>query len=149
MPGADDLYREARRLLLDGVEALAPHHERLTLVGAQAIYLRVGEADIAVAPTTTDGDLALDPSVSGQGPPLEQLMRRAGFHRATDGSGTPLVGLWTKAVNVTSQARITVDLLMPETMADGRRAAKLEGHDRGSVLRVPGLEAALVAITTP
>ena len=55
----DDVYVAARRVLLDALEALGPHRVAVTLVGAQAVYLRVGDADIAVAPSTTDGDLAL------------------------------------------------------------------------------------------
>jgi hypothetical protein len=146
MPGSDELYTQARCLLLDGLEALAPHHEHLTLIGAQAIYLRVGEADIAVAPSTSDGDLALDPNVSGEGPPLEQLMRNAGFELARDAGGAALVGLWTKPGKLIKGTRVTIDLLMPEsaTAAIGRRAARLEGHQVGSVMRVSGLEAALV-----
>jgi hypothetical protein len=55
MPGAPDpLYVNAREVLLDALEALGPHRASLILVGAQAIYLHTGEADIAVAPFTTD-----------------------------------------------------------------------------------------------
>ena len=51
MPGEPDrLYVEARRALLDALEALAPHRDSLILVGAQAVYLHAGEATIAVAP---------------------------------------------------------------------------------------------------
>jgi len=52
----DELYILARRVLLDALEALGPHRDAVVLVGAQAIYLRVGEADLAVAPFTTDRD---------------------------------------------------------------------------------------------
>jgi hypothetical protein len=57
----DELYVLARSVLLDAREALGPHREACVLVGAQAIYLRVGEADLAVAPFTTDGDPVIDP----------------------------------------------------------------------------------------
>jgi hypothetical protein len=59
----DELYIVARRVLLDALDALGTHRGAIILVGAQAIYLRVGEADLAVAPFTTDGDLAIDPAV--------------------------------------------------------------------------------------
>jgi hypothetical protein len=63
MPGdPDPLYVAARRVLLDALEAIEPHLGALVLVGAQAAYLHAGEADLAVAPYTTDGDLALDPT---------------------------------------------------------------------------------------
>jgi hypothetical protein len=60
MPGAPDpLYVNAREVLLDALEALGAHRASLILVGAQAIYLHTGEAEIAVAP-----------SVDGQNRPL-------------------------------------------------------------------------------
>ena len=52
----------ARRVLLDGLVALGEHRQALILVGAQAIYLHTGDADLAVAPFTTDSDLVLDPT---------------------------------------------------------------------------------------
>jgi hypothetical protein len=62
MNTVDPLYVAARRVLLDALEALAPHGDAVVIVGAQAIYLRTGDGDLTVAPYTTDGDLALDPS---------------------------------------------------------------------------------------
>lgn len=58
----DAVYVQARRVLLDALEALGDQRDALVLVGAQAIYLHTGEGDLAVAPYTTDGDIALDPS---------------------------------------------------------------------------------------
>ena len=72
-------YQKARRVLLDALEVLHDHLGAIVLVGAQAIYLRTGNADLAVAPTTTDADLALDPSLLGQEPALESAMKAAGF----------------------------------------------------------------------
>jgi hypothetical protein len=43
--------------LLDALVALEPHIDALVLVGAQAIYLHTGDADLAVAEYTTDADL--------------------------------------------------------------------------------------------
>lgn len=142
----DDVYVAARGALLDALEALTPHFAAVTLVGAQAIYLRVGEAHVAVAAATTDGDLALDPEQLRDAPPLERLMREAGFQRKRGEGGELLVGIWAKTVNVAAGAQVTVDLLMPEGVApaSGRRAARLAGHETGSVLKVPGLESALV-----
>lgn len=53
MTSVDPEYIEARRVLLDALTALAPHASALVVAGAQAVYLRTGEADIAVAPYTT------------------------------------------------------------------------------------------------
>lgn len=75
----NELYVIARRVLLDGIEALGDHRDALILVGAQAIYLRVGESDLAVAPYTTDGDLAIDPRRLSDIPPLEKSLMGAGF----------------------------------------------------------------------
>ena len=144
MSGEPDIYTLARRILLDALEVLGPHLPAITLVGAQAIYLRVGEADVAVAPTTTDADLTLDPDRLNSQPALEQLMRQAGFERRRDATHGALPGIWEKAVS--SNTRVSVDLLIPEGVASptGRRAARLRGHETGAVLKVAGLEAALV-----
>ncbi len=53
MCGVDELYVVARRVLLDALEALGDHSNATVVVGAQAIYLRAGEADLIVAPYTT------------------------------------------------------------------------------------------------
>ena len=47
----DELYVLTRRVLLDALEALGPQREAIVVVvGAQAIYFRVGEADLGVVP---------------------------------------------------------------------------------------------------
>ena len=71
----DKLYILARRVLLDALDALGAHRDAVILVGAQAVYLRAGDADLAVAPYTTDGDLVLDPAILGLTPPLESALR--------------------------------------------------------------------------
>lgn len=50
------LYVQARRVLLDALEALARHADALVLVGAQALYVHAGEADLAVAPFTRSAE---------------------------------------------------------------------------------------------
>ena len=57
MPGEPDpLYVRARRALLDAADALEAHLDAVVLVGAQAVYLQAGEADLldAGAPRTDD-----------------------------------------------------------------------------------------------
>ena len=90
MPEHDELYTVARTVLLDALEALGEHREALVLVGAQAIYLRVGEDDLAVASYTTDGDLAIDPRILVEVPPMEQKLTQAGFKPNAKGD----VGIW-------------------------------------------------------
>ena len=58
----DPEYVRARRVLLDALESLAAHGNALVLVGAQAVYLRAGPGDLAVAPYTTDADLCIQPA---------------------------------------------------------------------------------------
>ncbi len=144
MSDEPDIYTLARRILLDALEVLEPHLPAITLVGAQAVYQRVGEVDVAVAPTTTDADLTLDPDKLNSQPALEQLMRQAGFERRRDATHGALPGIWEKTVS--SDTRVSVDLLIAESLASptGRRAARLSGHETGTVLKVPGLEAAVV-----
>jgi hypothetical protein len=79
----DELYVVARQVLLDALAALGVHRKALVLVGAQAIYLRVGDADLAVAPHTTDADLAIDPAVLAEIPPIEQALIAAAFQPKT------------------------------------------------------------------
>jgi hypothetical protein len=136
MPGEPDrLYIEARRALLDALEALKPHLDSLIVVGAQAIYLHAGEAEVAVAPYTKDGDVAIDPRKLGGDPALDEAMLDAGF---TPGDQP---GIWNRAGTLAQ-----VDLLVPDSLGGpGRhRGARLTGHGRRAVRRVAGMEAALV-----
>lgn len=137
----DPLYVAARRVLFDALEAIEPHLSALVLVGAQAVYLHAGEADLAVAPYTTDGDLALDPSRLEPEPLIEVSMERAGFY-LLEGA----VGIWQRSVDVEGVMRtVGVDLLVPESLGGpGRRAARIPPHGRLSARKVAGLEGALV-----
>ncbi len=73
----DPLYVAARRVLINALVTLAPHGKAIIVVGAQAVYLRIGLNDvaIAIAPYTTDGDLALDPSLLGD--EVESILRKS------------------------------------------------------------------------
>jgi hypothetical protein len=142
----DELYTVARTVLLDALEALGEHRKALVLVGAQAIYLRVGEADLAVASYTTDGDLAIDPRILVEVPPLEQKLTEAGFKRNAKGD----VGIWVARRPTATQRLldVSVDLLVPTAFSPGdhpekHRSARLPGHSK--VARtVNGLEGVLV-----
>ncbi|MBI4231476.1 MAG: hypothetical protein HY608_11615 [Planctomycetes bacterium] len=77
MSGAPDpLYVLARSVLLDTLEALGPQRKAVVLVGAQAVYLHVGESDLAVAPFTTDADIAVDPAALESEPELRVALLR-------------------------------------------------------------------------
>ena len=140
----DELYVLARQVLLDALEALGAHRDAIVLVGAQAVYLRVGEADLAVAPYTTDGDLVVDPALLGPVPPLERALLGAGFAP----TATDSVGVWVTKRPTSSgrDAAVAIDLLVPSAVSPGkgRRSARLPGHDSRAARIVRGLEGALV-----
>jgi hypothetical protein len=128
----DPEYLAARRVLLDAVEALGPHREAVVLVGAQAIYLHVGESEMAVAPFTTDGDLAIDPAALGSEPDLSQSLVAAGFELVAR------PGTWWRD-------DVVIDLLVPASLGGpGRRGARLGAHGSAAARKARGLEAALV-----
>jgi len=80
MPGAaEPEYVIARRVLLDALAALRAHLDALVIVGAQAVYLHVGEGDLALAPYTTDGDLVVEPDRLADRPDVAEAMTSAGF----------------------------------------------------------------------
>lgn len=68
----DPLSVAARRVLLDALEALGAQRRAAIVVGAHAVYLRVGEGDLATTPHTTDADLA--PSLLGGDPSLDEAL---------------------------------------------------------------------------
>jgi hypothetical protein len=144
MNDVDELYMMARQVLLDALDALDPHRDAIVLVGAQAVYLRVGEANLAVAPYTTDGDLAIDPAILANIPPLEEALMNAGFLPKSKES----VGIWVtkRATSQHNDVDVAVDLLVPATVSPGTgsRAARLPGHDSRVARIVQGLEGAIV-----
>lgn len=142
----DPGYVEARRVLLNALEALAPHGAAVIVAGAQAVYLHAGETEVAVAPYTTDGDLVLDPVLLRKNPTLEAAMSAAGFH-LQDVSGHVEPGIWVAPAEVDgTDILVPVDLIVPEGAATGggRRGARLGPHGKRAARRAVGLEAALV-----
>lgn len=116
------------------------------MVGAQAVYLRTGKGDvgITIAPYTTDGDLALDPTLLRNEPDLEALMTGAGF-------SADHPGMWQTTVLVGGEdVIIPIDLIVPEgaSTGEGRRGARIPPHGKRAARRAVGLEAALVDHST-
>ena len=140
MPGAPDpLYVRARKALFDAAEALAAHLDAIVLVGAQAIYVHTGDADVAdpaygfAAEYTTDADLTIDPRDLTGSPLVADLLEERGFSLGAD------PGAWV------SPDGIAVDLMVPEPLAGpGRRGARLGPHGNRAARRSKGLEGALV-----
>jgi hypothetical protein len=135
----DPLLLAARSALLDALEALDEQRDAVIVVGAQAVYLRTGAMEFALAEATKDSDLAIDPRELSDNPHIEAAMIAARFH-LNPSSNQP--GAWM------SPAGIPVDLMVPEAVAGaaakGTRGSRLPPHSNSSMRRTRGLEAALV-----
>lgn len=128
----DPEYVEARRDLLDVLEVLGPQRRAVVLVGAQAIYLRVGEGPFRVAPYTTDSDLAIDPELLADEPLLAEGLAAAGFVL------TIRAGMWTRRDG-------QLDLMVADSLGGpGRRGARLGADGSDLARKTKGLEAAMV-----
>ncbi len=140
----DPLYVAARHVLLDGLEALGAQRQAAILIGAHAVYLRVGGGDLATTPHTTDADLALNPALLGADPLLSEALAAAGFWPKTGASG-PVVGSWVVEQQVAGRAvHIDLDLLVPEAVSGaGTRAARLGPQGDRLARKAFGLELAL------
>jgi hypothetical protein len=129
----DPLYVRARTALLDTAQALGAHLDAIVLVGAQAVYLHAGDADLAVAEYTTDADFTIGPAELADSPLIADLMAAGGFTPREHPGG------WLSADG------IYVDLMVPEALAGpGGRGARLGVHGKRVARRAKGLEAALV-----
>jgi hypothetical protein len=139
-------YVAARRVLLDALQALAPHEAALILAGAQAVYLRTGPGSLPIAEFTTDGDLTIDPELLSEAPALGELMQAAGFE-LTRLQGAAEPGIWQKEVEVDGrEIAVPIDLIVPSEAAPpgGKRGARLPGHGKHAARKTSGLEAALI-----
>lgn len=129
----DPLYVRARAALLDATDALTEQIEALVLVGAQAIYLHTGDAELAVAEYTTDVDFTIGPAELHDTPLLAELLTTRGFTTREH------PGSWL------SPNGIDIDLMVPEALAGaGTRGARLGVHGKRVARRAKGLEASLV-----
>jgi predicted nucleotidyltransferase len=120
-------YVLARRVLLDALDALEVPREAIVLVGAQAVYLHTGDTDLAVAPTTTDADIALAPDRLRDEPLLEAALRAAGF---VPGSNP---GSWVGAHGVAVDLIFDVRGLVPQPLRLEVEHTRLDGRGRSSL----------------
>lgn len=148
----EPVYVAARRILLDALQALGEHRDAVVLVGAQAVYLQAGEADLEIttAAFTADADLGIDPSRLGSDPEIAAAMAAAGFTlkaKSTAGGGGVEPGTWIAMTEVDGQLTpVPVDLLVPENLAPdnrGSRDARLPDHGKNATRWTPGLEATI------
>lgn len=137
LAGDAEFLVEARSALLDAIEALEAQRDALILIGAQAIYLHTGRAEVNLAETTKDSDLSVDPRRLTDHPLIEDAMRASGFHHHLD---RPQPGIWF------SQTGVPVDLMVPAALAGpgGRRGGRIPPHSSKATRRAVGLEAAMV-----
>lgn len=143
---ADPRYVIARRVLLDALQVLDDQLDAIVLVGAQAVYLRTGEADISVAPYTTDGDLAVDSDKLRPSPLLDDLMSRL-FEPKSGAGDAREPGIWIQTVRINGENfEVPIDLIVPEGIAPpgGTRGARLGPHGNRAARKAAGLEAAVV-----
>lgn len=75
----DQLTVAARRVLLDGLVTLETHLAAITVIGAQAVYLRSADASMRSAAYTSDGDLSIDPARLADDPHIDVMLAKAGF----------------------------------------------------------------------
>ncbi|MFJ9195863.1 hypothetical protein [Streptomyces globisporus] len=139
----DQLTVVARRVLLDGLIALSPHIDALTVVGAQAVYLRTPDAALRNSPFTADGDLSIDPARLKDQPHLDTSLREAGFRLKQDSQP----GLWEREETVGDRiVPVELDLLVPKQLSpkNGKRSAKVPPHGTKSARWIEGLEVAAV-----
>lgn len=135
MIGESKVTVEARRALLDALQALEQHQGSIILIGAQAIYLHTGNLESPVAEFTKDADLALDVRELSPEPTIEFLMTKAGF--SLNKTGDP--GRWSNDLG------IPVDIMVAEKLAGkGTRSAEIPPHGDRTARRANGIEGCLI-----
>ena len=137
-PGGDNLLAEARSALLDALHALDDHRDALIVIGAQAVYLRSGAAVVALAESTKDSDLAVNPRNLRDDPHLQDAMTGAGFYLNTNGQP----GAWV------NRDGIPVDLMVPSALSNRTsptgRSPRLPPHAKNAMRIATGLEGCVV-----
>ena len=135
------LFIEARRILLDALAVLGPQRDAVVLIGAQAVYLRVGDAGMAVTVHTTDADLGILPEFLTDAPQLSDMLRGADFTLSDE------VGTWIKSATLPGRSepvQIALDLMVPAAVGgSGRRGARIPPHGDRTARKARGIEAAL------
>jgi hypothetical protein len=139
LPGDADLPARTRAALLDALEALEEQLDAIVVIGAQALYMHAGEADVAIPAATKDADIGIDGGRLRDDPKLEEALQRAGFHKDLE---HPQPGGWINADG------IPIDVMIPAAMAGpgakGRRGVRIPPHANSAMRQARGLEAAIV-----
>ena len=140
-PAPDPLYVAARRVLLDGLEALGQQRQAAILVGAHAVYCGWAKATWPPLPTPPT---RTSPSTQ-RSSLLNEALRAAGFWPKT-GRGGPVVGSWVTGQLVDEKTvNIDLELVVPEAVSGGGApSARLGVQGDRLARRAFGLELALV-----
>ncbi|WP_433702576.1 hypothetical protein [Prescottella equi] len=137
-PGDDNLIIQARSALLDALHALEEHRDALIVIGAQAVYLRSGAAVVALAESTKDSDLVVNPCGLRDDPHIEEALTQAGFY--LNANRQP--GAWL------NQQGVPVDLMVPSTLSNRPsakgRSPRLPPHANNAMRIAVGLEGCVV-----
>lgn len=124
---------EARKALLDALEAIGNHRESMILAGAQAIYLQTPDFDSPVEGATRDADLTIDITNLKSDPKLEVALTENGFNLIQD------PGRWE------TPDGIIVDLMVPDALVSRKgRSVKMDPHSKSTARRTVGIEGCLI-----
>ena len=139
----DVIYKLARRVLLDALEALCAHIDSLILIGAQAVYFHINDPNLSKGAYTKDADLIIESNKIAEEPKIGESLKKGGFE--LDEQGGP--GHWIKSIQSDKKERsIPVDLMVPSSLLErnSRRQAKLKGHEGKVARKVDGTECVLI-----
>ncbi len=115
----DELLLASRSILIDAILLLQDHDAGVTVVGAQAVYLRSPSVFLGVAPATSDAAIVLNPQLIANEPKISELMEGASFELLDKDQP----GLWTRQVQFAGGlAPVGVDL---------RSSCGIRGRGRG------------------
>jgi hypothetical protein len=140
----------ARQVLVDVLRIMAPYREALTVVGAQAVYLRTGQVDLTDEAFTVDGDFAVDPDVIARTDAdkgLGELLKTANLDLESDSRGNVMPGKWQKVLPETLQV-VKIDLMVAQLVGEhgpgkaGRRSYRPgPPHGKNDLRLAYGIEA--------
>ena len=124
---------EARKALLDALEAIGHHRESMILAGAQAIYLQTPNFDSPVEGATRDADLTIDKDLLKADPLLDVVLSNNGFKLVES------PGRWETPDGV------IVDLMVPAALVPRvGRSVEMNPHSKLTARRTKGIEGCLV-----
>lgn len=124
---------EARKALLDALEAIGHHRESMILAGAQAIYLQTPNFNSSVEGATRDADLTIDVDLLKGDPLLDIVLTKNGFKLIEK------PGRWETPYGV------IVDLMVPAALVPRiGRSVEMAPHSNSTARRTKGIEGCIL-----